>query len=84
MDTYYFTLHTKFTLILYQNREECNQRGGTEDGTCASGFGVCCICKFSMLTAASNLSAVHVIFQMFQLESNIKIVVELWMYSREY
>ena len=54
MDTYYFTLHTNFTLIMYQNREECNQRGGTEDGTCASGFGVCCICKFSKLTAKLN------------------------------
>ena len=46
-----FYIHTNLTVIMYQNREECNQRGGTEDGTCASGFGVCCICKFSMLTA---------------------------------
>ena len=25
---------------------ECESRGGTNGGTCASGFGVCCICKF--------------------------------------
>jgi len=24
-------------------KEECSERGGTESGTCASGFGVCCI-----------------------------------------
>ena len=23
-------------------RSECNTKGGTSDGTCASGFGVCC------------------------------------------
>ena len=25
--------------------EECSSRGGTNDGQCASGFGVCCTCK---------------------------------------
>ena len=39
-----------FWLELFQNqfqnsREECSTKGGTNDGTCASGFGVCCICK---------------------------------------
>merc|ERR1712037_228624 len=29
--------------------EECSTKGGTNDGTCASGFGVCCICKFIVI-----------------------------------
>ena len=24
--------------------EECSSKGGTQDGSCASGFGVCCVC----------------------------------------
>ena len=26
-------------------REECSNKGGTEDGDCAQGYGVCCTCK---------------------------------------
>ena len=26
-------------------REECSAKGGTNDGSCASGFGVCCVCE---------------------------------------
>ena len=26
-------------------REECSDKGGTNDGTCASGYGICCTCK---------------------------------------
>ena len=26
-------------------KEECSDLGGIESGTCASGFGICCICK---------------------------------------
>ena len=25
--------------------EECSNKGGTNGGSCASGFGVCCTCK---------------------------------------
>ena len=25
--------------------EECSNRGGSSSGTCANGYGVCCICK---------------------------------------
>ena len=28
---------------------ECSEIGGTADGTCASGFGVCCILKVVMI-----------------------------------
>ena len=24
---------------------ECEDKGGTKDGSCASGYGVCCTCK---------------------------------------
>ena len=35
---------TEFTcLVIGYTKEECSERGGTESGTCASGFGVCCI-----------------------------------------
>ena len=27
-------------------REECSTKGGTNEGSCASGYGVCCTCKF--------------------------------------
>lgn len=35
-------------------QEECNQRGGTEDGTCASGFGVCCIFEMTSCGGATS------------------------------
>ena len=30
---------------LYYFSEECSNKGGTNGGSCASGFGVCCTCK---------------------------------------
>ena len=30
-------------------KEECTRLEGTRDGPCASGFGVCCICKYKIL-----------------------------------
>ena len=33
-----FSIHKIFS-------EECSTKGGTNGGSCASGFGVCCICK---------------------------------------
>ena len=32
-------------ILTSYHREECSNKGGTSDGSCASGFGVCCICK---------------------------------------
>ena len=29
----------------FPNREECSERGGTAQGNCANGYGVCCISK---------------------------------------
>ena len=26
--------------------EECSDRGGVSDGSCADGYGVCCVCKY--------------------------------------
>merc|ERR1719362_1489130 len=34
--------------------EECSTKGGTNDGTCASGFGVCCIFALSCGGSASE------------------------------
>ena len=31
--------------VCYTMRE-CQERGGTESGSCAAGFGVCCICGY--------------------------------------
>ena len=28
---------------------ECSQRGGANSGSCASGYGVCCTCKYSTI-----------------------------------
>ena len=30
---------------IFAFREECSSKGGTNDGSCASGYGVCCVCK---------------------------------------
>ena len=29
--------------VIFVDRAECSAIGGTKDGTCADGFGVCCI-----------------------------------------
>ena len=29
--------------------EECSNKGGTNGGSCASGFGVCCTCKLQFI-----------------------------------
>ena len=34
------------TVQHYDFSEECSNKGGTNEGTCASGFGVCCSCKW--------------------------------------
>lgn len=30
-------------------KKECAIRGGLPGGPCANGFGVCCVCRFSIL-----------------------------------
>ena len=39
---------------------ECRERGGNAKGNCASGFGVCCLCKYYILSIfnADNLSKI--------------------------
>ena len=37
---------TSFTNSYSFYREECSTKGGASDGSCASGFGVCCVCKY--------------------------------------
>ena len=36
-------------LKCFSTADECTMHGGTPSGSCASGFGVCCICKNSVL-----------------------------------
>ncbi len=42
----------KLRMIIFNNdlsvffSSECTNKGGTSAGSCASGFGVCCTCKF--------------------------------------
>ena len=31
-------------------KEECSSKGGTNDGSCASGYGVCCVCKYQRVS----------------------------------
>ena len=54
----FFVSHLRMILGLasfwkfYQNydfSEECSNKGGTNEGSCASGFGVCCSCKFNII-----------------------------------
>ena len=42
VEEFFLALNT----IKYIFREECSDKGGTNDGTCASGYGICCTCKF--------------------------------------
>ncbi len=50
-------------LFLIVRREECSNKGGTSSGSCASGFGVCCISKLEfagfLLAEIGNLYAVE-------------------------
>lgn len=34
---------------MFDFSEECNDRGGTSSGSCANGFGVCCVSEYSFL-----------------------------------
>ena len=61
MQTPFFTVLGLFNLIQFSNARcnstdndkqgicytasECRERGGNAKGTCAAGFGVCCLCK---------------------------------------
>ena len=53
--------------ILLNFSEECSTKGGTNDGTCASGFGVCCICKFIVIKF--HICCIYYILILFHLYS---------------
>ena len=46
---YSFLMQFLYEMTTFSCREECTSKGGTNGGTCASGFGVCCICKWNQL-----------------------------------
>ena len=37
-------------------REECSDKGGTNDGSCAQGYGVCCTCEYLVISMYLNTS----------------------------
>ena len=41
--------HNRSGLKIILCRDECSNKGGVNIGSCASGFGVCCTCKNSIL-----------------------------------
>ena len=43
-DLWSFDSHELKTIYFFF-RSECLAKGGTNSGSCANGFGVCCICK---------------------------------------
>ena len=38
---------------------ECQTREGTASGSCAEGYGVCCVCKFLFPYFSKNLNSFH-------------------------
>ena len=34
--------------------EECGEKGGNNEGSCAQGFGVCCVCKLHFIYGGSD------------------------------
>ena len=49
--TRYFQIHSELSFDkikkkIFYHSEECSSRNGKQDGSCASGFGVCCVCKY--------------------------------------
>ena len=45
-------------------REECSAKGGTSDGSCASGFGVCCVSKcFKIKDTIAQVTSTHFFLQ---------------------
>ena len=55
----FLTLQRKPTFLIhllsYIFREECTNKGGSNDGSCAAGFGVCCVCKFQKVFLKSEI-----------------------------
>ena len=46
--------------------EECDKRGGTNSGSCANGYGVCCTCmftKFMLIFSPYNMSKKRLYFK---------------------
>ena len=37
-----------FEFLTFCSSTECTSLGGSTDGSCAGGYGVCCICKWQL------------------------------------
>ena len=63
-----FTLHNVICRSVYSFRQECDNIGGTQDGTCADGFGVCCTgmifrrATIGGIKVIKNSLKIHIIF----------------------
>ena len=38
-------------MFSFSFRDECTQRGGSAQGECAAGYGVCCVCKLKFVNS---------------------------------
>merc|ERR1719411_311562 len=54
LTTLLLTVSVSSTRAEDDQAEECSSKGGTNDGSCASGFGVCCTFKLSCGSSASE------------------------------
>jgi len=43
---------------------ECQRRGGSTIGTCASGYGVCCACKYAKIPSIEGFLSEKSVFLM--------------------
>ena len=66
------------TGVCYTSRE-CRERGGTPSGACATGFGVCCVCKFSQNCLTEYLALRCTICMMLCWELKWRLVVKRWL-----
>ena len=64
---------TLIVLLIYF-RDECEQRGGINDGGCAEGYGVCCTCK---LVAGAMIRDVA-LFRGERATCKISLLAQVW------
>ena len=68
----FFPVLSLFTIVSFKNdacvsgtgnngtcysSSDCSKLGGTASGSCASGFGVCCLCKFFQIQSQKYFDA---------------------------
>ena len=51
-------------MFSFSFRDECTQRGGSAQGECASGYGVCCVCKLKFVNSKKALKILKMQFSL--------------------